>query len=377
MADQHILRLPLTGADDDSCVIVNVASNGPLPLDVKLLASEGNYPFVGQIEQRRISKLRIDKRYNGSAEEWDAVLSHQFLQKSLEGEHAKAADGVEVVSSLVSEDELKIVIQKHVGDGGILITLGVISLAKDEEEEIDPLAWTGIAAQAAAAARGEVAALKSKLDAQQETVRKLNAQLQDLIKTKEENENAMLEKFKELLNEKKLKIRDQQRLLAEAKVNPAAATKVQGLREEAKTRKAAASRASKRKANGKQPVVEPDSEDDEFEHMQVDEEQAENHRELEEDMPEAVTPDRSTDDETEDEDDLDTAPSAFVLPSNSTKVEKGKAIETTQKPKEEQTQAALPPRRDLPFAKRNAQHKPLDKKPSSVQDEEDTEDDEL
>jgi len=84
------------------------------------------------------------------------------------------------------------------------------------------LAWTGIAAQAAAAARDEVAALKSKLDAQQEIVRKLNAQLQDLIKTKEENENAMLEKFKELLNEKKLKIRDQQRLLAEAKVNPAA-----------------------------------------------------------------------------------------------------------------------------------------------------------
>ena len=48
MAGQHILRLPLMGADDDSCVIVNVVSNGPLPLDVKLLASEGNYPFVGQ-----------------------------------------------------------------------------------------------------------------------------------------------------------------------------------------------------------------------------------------------------------------------------------------------------------------------------------------
>lgn len=104
--------------------------------------------------------------------------------------------------------------------------------------------------------------------------------------------------------------------------------------------------------------------------MRVDEEQAENYRELEEDMPEAVTPDRTTDDETEDEDedDLDTAPSAFVLPSNSTKAEKGK---------EEQTQAALPPRRELPFAKSNAQHKPLDKKPSSMQDEEDTEDDEL
>ena len=110
--------------------------------------------------------------------------------------------------------------------------------------------------------------------------------------------------------------------------------------------------------------------------MQV-EEDAENRRELEEDMSEAVTPDQTTDDETEDEDDLDAAPSAFVLPSNSTKAEKSKAIETTQKPKEEQTQTALPPRRELPFAKQNAQHRPLDEKPSSIQDEEDTEDDEL
>ncbi|OCL02153.1 hypothetical protein AOQ84DRAFT_357522 [Glonium stellatum] len=377
MAEQRIIRLPLTGADDESFVIVNVISNGPLPLDIKLLASEGNYPFVGQIEQRRTSKLRVDKRYNGSAEEWEAVLSYVLLQKDLGGEHAEAADGVEIVSSLANEDELKVVVQKRVGDGGILVTLGVISLTKDEEEEIDPLAWAGIAAQAAAVARDEVAELKSKLDVQQETVRKLNEQLEDLIKTKEENEIAMLEKFKELLNEKKLKIRDQQRLLAEAKVNPATAVKVQGVRDETKTHKAAASRASKRKASRKQPVLQSESEDDEFEHVWVGGERAEEQRELEEDMPEAVTPNRTTDDETEDEDDLNTAPSAFVRPSNSTIAEKGEMVETAQKPEEDQTQVTLPPRRELPFAKRNALHAPIGQKPLAIQDEEDTEDDEL
>lgn len=78
--------------------------------------------------------------------------------------------------------------------------------------------WAGIAAEAATEARDEIVELRDKFDAQQETINRLNAQLEDLIKAKEEHENALLGKFKELLNSKKLKIRDQQRLLAGAKI---------------------------------------------------------------------------------------------------------------------------------------------------------------
>jgi hypothetical protein len=53
----------------------------------------------------------------------------------------------------------------------------------------------------------------------QDTIDKLNAQLEDFIKTKHEAETAMLQRFMELLNEKKRKIRDQSRLLAGAKVD--------------------------------------------------------------------------------------------------------------------------------------------------------------
>ncbi len=52
----------------------------------------------------------------------------------------------------------------------------------------------------------------------------LNAQLEDLIRVKDEHENALLENFTKLLNAKKLKIRDQQRLLARAKIEPDAGT---------------------------------------------------------------------------------------------------------------------------------------------------------
>lgn len=61
--------------------------------------------------------------------------------------------------------------------------------------------------------------MKARAGREQDTIAKLNAQLEEFIKTKNETETAMLQQFMELLNEKKRKIRDQSRLLAGAKVN--------------------------------------------------------------------------------------------------------------------------------------------------------------
>jgi septal ring factor EnvC (AmiA/AmiB activator) len=61
--------------------------------------------------------------------------------------------------------------------------------------------------------------LEAKVKSEQQTVAKLNAQLNDFIKTKIEAETAMLQQFMQLLNEKKRKIRDQNRLLAGATVD--------------------------------------------------------------------------------------------------------------------------------------------------------------
>lgn len=99
------------------------------------------------------------------------------------------------------------------------VTLGEIVLPKDEEFEFNPFEWTQTSAQAHASTLDGITDLKASLKDRQDTIDKLNAQLEDFIKTKNEAETAMLQQFLELLNEKKRKIRDQSRLLAGAKVD--------------------------------------------------------------------------------------------------------------------------------------------------------------
>lgn len=104
------------------------------------------------------------------------------------------------------------------------ITLGEIVLPKDDDFEFNPFEWAQASTKAHAQTLQELADLKSKASTEQDTILKLNAQLDDFIKTKNETETAMLQKFMELLNEKKRKIRDQSRLLAGAKVDKSAGT---------------------------------------------------------------------------------------------------------------------------------------------------------
>lgn len=99
------------------------------------------------------------------------------------------------------------------------MTLGEITLPKDEEFEFNPFEWTQTSAQAHSQTLTEMRDLKASVKSSQDTINKLNAQLKDFIETKNEAETAMLQQFMELLNEKKRKIRDQSRLLAEAKVD--------------------------------------------------------------------------------------------------------------------------------------------------------------
>lgn len=80
--------------------------------------------------------------------------------------------------------------------------------------------WAAASAQAFSTAQSEIVELKLKFTEQRIMMAKLSDQLDQLIKAKDEHEDAMLEKFRLLLNAKKLKIRDQQRVIATAKVDP-------------------------------------------------------------------------------------------------------------------------------------------------------------
>lgn len=65
----------------------------------------------------------------------------------------------------------------------------------------------------------EISSLRSRFTEQQRTINELQVQLDDLVKAKEEHEEMLLIKFVQILNSKKAKIRDQQRLLARANVD--------------------------------------------------------------------------------------------------------------------------------------------------------------
>jgi hypothetical protein len=95
-----------------------------------------------------------------------------------------------------------------------------VTLELTEEEAIDPFFWAGEAVEAADAMADGFDSLRRQAASQEDTISKLRKQLQGLVEAKAEHENALLSKFSEALNGKKLKIRDQQRLLAGARVDP-------------------------------------------------------------------------------------------------------------------------------------------------------------
>jgi hypothetical protein len=110
-------------------------------------------------------------------------------------------------------------------------------------------------------------------------VAQLQLQLEELIKAKDEDETALLRKFRDLLNEKKVKIREQQQVLATLSTNPGMAgqsqpsqvveAEVQQPKPRKPARQAGKSRASKRKAPASRRVEESDD-DDAVDTMSVD-----------------------------------------------------------------------------------------------------------
>lgn len=85
--------------------------------------------------------------------------------------------------------------------------------------EVSIFDWACQAVGAADTAHQEVSSLTAQYAEQQKIVNQLQTQLDEFIKRKDEDEDILLNKFQQLLNSKKLKIRDQQRLLASAKVD--------------------------------------------------------------------------------------------------------------------------------------------------------------
>lgn len=99
--------------------------------------------------------------------------------------------------------------------------LGQIDLLQyTGQEQPDAFIWAEIAANNFTESRKHVKDLETQLATRAETIDKLQSQLDSIVNAKDKHEGVLLHKFTELINSKKVKIRDQQRLLGTAKVDP-------------------------------------------------------------------------------------------------------------------------------------------------------------
>ncbi|KAI1121782.1 hypothetical protein F5Y10DRAFT_255583 [Nemania abortiva] len=257
MAETPVLRFPVSGQENDS-FLLEASSNGSRPLDLKLIGSESTAVFLVKLRHKKIDEYKASPG-QCSDEEWEQILTSTFVD-------LKPVPDVEVRAD-VQSDGTSVTLSFRKNIQGITQRLGSIKLDENSKTEISPFDWCVSAIASRTKITDELAAATAKIESLERSVKELKAELEEFISAKEEDETQLLEKFQDLLNEKKLKIRQQLRLLAAAKIDPRKLTNTAGGVGQHAHRDAGPSRSGKRKAPVK---VEEESESDGFEKMDID-----------------------------------------------------------------------------------------------------------
>ncbi|KAL2066643.1 hypothetical protein VTL71DRAFT_2715 [Oculimacula yallundae] len=236
------------GDDDPKFILLHVTSSGGKTLDLDLIGTENDNVFNLSLKLSQTSTLK-DKKV--PHEEWEPIFSAFLLGTSPEGEPADAPEGVEAIASIQFGPKdipksITIVIQRNIE--GITQKLGKIVLPRDPDGDGDLYEWCSEVVQANRKITRQLQASKAKLNDKDAQIKKLEDSLAELVKAKNDNDTQLLEKFSLLLNEKKLKIRDQQRLLQSSNVDPSQVKELDDARARSRSRSAGPSRKGKRKA---------------------------------------------------------------------------------------------------------------------------------
>lgn len=349
------------------------------------------------MRQRKLKDLQ-SKSFQGDFEEWETILKHVF---GVENSPSPAIQDLQVVAEINGDDPTQtvtIILRKRIQQ--ISQRLGSIELHQNDDEEVQLFDWTAQAVQDAQSQTGEVERLKYNLDSAKSTIRTLESKLDELVKLKSEQDGQMLAQFAALLNEKKLKIRNQQRVLSSAKIDRKTLRGLGRAAAEAEGEQSKHVTNHKRKATTA-PVE--SSDDDAFDTMDVDEGSEEGGLRSRDDFQADTESDRASTPEQETEEEEQSEPedpepkhdkprSVSAKRSNqrskqSSKKDGGPATtkdhHTRQAAKDQKkTTPSPPPRRDLPFNRRaDAKGKePEPPKPQADDEDEETateDDDEL
>ncbi|KAL2171631.1 hypothetical protein VTG60DRAFT_2199 [Thermothelomyces hinnuleus] len=241
MVTSHIIRIPRTD-EEGAFILGEVTPSGSKPLNVKFVATEGEEPYVVKLRHDRIGELRASSS-PCSPQEWESILKALLLG-------SEPIEGIEAGAEAKVGKSITITIRRRVA--GINQRLGALTLNHKPDEAIQLFDWCGAAALQREQLREAAAAEKARVFELESRIAELRSQLDELTESKKAREAEMLEKFCVLLNEKKVKIREQQRLLSTAQVDYSkldAARASQAARlDTSEGRKPAPSRRTKRKA---------------------------------------------------------------------------------------------------------------------------------
>ncbi|KAJ5134091.1 hypothetical protein N7448_000888 [Penicillium atrosanguineum] len=348
MTLQRVLRIARSDLQD-AFVLVHVVSNGPDTLDLALTATEGECPYAASVRHSRIRDLRV-KNYQGSEEEWTRIISHVLGQPA--DAHELASVGIETsasISGFGDEGEMIITIRNRVQS--ITQRLGTLVLKQDDEQAIELFAWSGVAASRADELEQQVTKLSGRYRVAEDTIQNLNKQLEELLRAKDHHETQLVANFAQLLNEKKLKVRNQQRLLASATVDTTkgrivfsdiglSTTELIVLVSVSEIQAAAGDprHATETHRAGKRPahdMEQTDGESDEgFELMDIDETRVDDGSQLDQDT------DQATDENTDHE--IQSSPQPPVM----------KPVVQVEASTQQNSARTAPPKRELPFVRR-------------------------
>ena len=316
------------------------------------------------MRQRKLKDLRAPN-YNGTDDEWSNILRYTLVSKQDSELPNDLKHGLEVSANVTGNDGSRIMtitLRNRIDQ--ITQKLGSIGL-KETTDEIQLFDWASQAVDQQTSIANEVATLRTKAEIDKATVSALQAQLADLVQAKADHEEQLISKFALLLNEKKVAIRNQQRLVGTAKVDNKKMKALQRSNDGA--HKGTASRGSrKRKSDAVSETKNDDDDDSEaFVTMEVD-----NMREATGDAQDSreTTPDTESG-----ADDEEGGADVQILSRD--------AVGDSRAKVKDAPASSPPPSRSLPFKQKNAKGEVSKKKtpePALGSDEETaSEDDEL
>ncbi|UKZ80509.1 hypothetical protein TrVFT333_008270 [Trichoderma virens FT-333] len=281
MAASRVIKLPRDD-DESTYALIQVIQNGSKPLDVKLVGTEGEAPYVTSLKHDRVASLQVPN-CPVSESEWQAILQSLFALQP-------TAD-IQATASIESETSL---------NHSPKASSRNYKLKHDENEGIELFKWCAEATDALTQSNVALAEAAAHAKELETTVKELKTQLDELITSKQGDETALLLKFRDLLNEKKVKIREQQKVLAAGPFQSSQPAS-QGLQplDSKPSRSPAPSRPRKRKVQ----AVEAPSKEPEDDEMEVDKIKIEPQDSEQEDTAEDTASGGSDDDNNDDEDD--------------------------------------------------------------------------